>query len=74
MPLGKRRTAAHPTRCDYCHKPTNFPYVVTLGGIQYNFCGGPHAVAAEANFKEKVERGITPSSFEPIVEETQDVE
>ena len=75
MPLGFQRQSPHTTHCDLCHKVTRYPYVVSLGGMSYNFCDGTHAVLAEKNFKDHLEVGVkveTPKSFEEEVYATQE--
>jgi len=72
--MGLRKNIATPVRCDFCHKRTNYPYYCTINGIGYNFCGGAHAMAAEKNFKDKLNQGITPTSNEPLIEDNPENE
>ena len=74
MPLGFQRQSPHQVHCDLCKRVVKYPYVVTLGGMPYNFCSSEHAVLAEKNFKEKENIGVhvtAPKSMEEDMYEAE---
>lgn len=57
-------------RCDKCKKLSHYTYRINLGGISYTFCSGLCAQAAQKEFDEKLQKGITPNNLDPIEEDT----